>query len=383
MDSTHNEPYWDQQVSGGFYYNTTAAATPWAPAFTKRTWANVSTGIVHMYHSARWGGWQFALHSRNDTDQTLTFACTLLSSNGTVLQRGAACPASGPAVVQGGWQEGRGGDIGPQYTRSTLNNSYFVENIFEELDHPSEWFLDKARHRLYLIPPNSSVTPGDMQLVTAESPRVVMLGDGNSSAPVMHVSLENVTIAHAAASFMLPYEEPSGGDWSIHRGASVFADGAVDITIRGCHFDQVDGNGVFLSRYVRNSSIVDNDFSAVGDSAILLVGASGHHRTNQAGSVEYPAYNLIEGNHINTVGVWGKQTAGYFKSVARANIVRNNVFHDGPRSGVNFNDGFAGGALLEGNLLFNFVRESNDHGGLLIGDPLSWITAVASAYLDN
>ena len=32
----------------------------------------------------------------------------------------------------------------------------------------------------------------------------------------------------------------------------------------------------------------------------------------------------------------------YFKSVARANIVRDNVFHDGPRSGVNWNDGPSG-----------------------------------------
>ena len=32
----------------------------------------------------------------------------------------------------------------------------------------------------------------------------------------------------------------------------------------------------------------------------------------------------------------------YFKAVTRSNIVRGNVFHDGPRSGVNFNDGFAG-----------------------------------------
>ncbi len=33
------------------------------------------------------------------------------------------------------------------------------------------------------------------------------------------------------------------------------------------------------------------------------------------------------------------------QSVARANVVRNNVFHDGPRSGVNFNDGHAGGEV--------------------------------------
>lgn len=32
------------------------------------------------------------------------------------------------------------------------------------------------------------------------------------------------------------------------------------------------------------------------------------------------------------------------------------------RAGINFNDGFGGGNLIESNLLFNTCRESGDHG---------------------
>ena len=32
-----------------------------------------------------------------------------------------------------------------------------------------------------------------------------------------------------------------------------------------------------------------------------------------------------------------------YKSVTRENQILNNVFHDGPRSGVNYNDGAMGG----------------------------------------
>lgn len=42
-------------------------------------------------------------------------------------------------------------------------------------------------------------------------------------------------------------------------------------------------------------------------------------------------------------------------------VVVNSVA-DGPRSGVNYNDGAMGGELMQGNLLLNFVKESNDHG---------------------
>jgi hypothetical protein len=76
----------------------------------------------------------------------------------------------------------------------------------------------------------------------------------------------------------------------------------------------------------------------------------------------YPAFNTIERNWVDTVGVWVKQSAAYFKAIARANTIRSNVFMNGPRSGVNFNDGAMGGEVLEGNLMLGFVRESNDHG---------------------
>ena len=40
--------------------------------------------------------------------------------------------------MHGGWQEARGAAISPQYTAPTLNNSYFIENIKEELDAEGE-----------------------------------------------------------------------------------------------------------------------------------------------------------------------------------------------------------------------------------------------------
>ena len=31
-------------------------------------------------------------------------------------------------------------------------------------------------------------------------------------------------------------------------------------------------------------------------------------------------------------------------------------------AGINFNDGLGGGSVIEENVLFNFCRESSDHG---------------------
>ena len=49
-------------------------------------------------------------------------------------------------------------------------------------------------------------------------------------------------------------------------------------------------------------------------------------------------------------------------SVFPLSRLSRNVCFNGPRAGFNFNDGMGGGNLLENNLIFNMVRETQDHG---------------------
>jgi len=41
---------------------------------------------------------------------------------------------------------------------------------------------------------------------------------------------------------------------------------------------------------------------------------------------------------------------------------QDNVCYNGPRAGINYNDGFGGNNRIRGNLVFNMVRETGDHG---------------------
>jgi hypothetical protein len=49
------------------------------------------------------------------------------------------------------------------------------------------------------------------------------------------------------------------------------------------------------------------------------------------------------------------QTAAYFQALSAEATIEFNVFFNGPRAGINFNDGFGGGNLVRGNLVFNQV----------------------------
>jgi hypothetical protein len=44
------------------------------------------------------------------------------------------------------------------------------------------------------------------------------------------------------------------------------------------------------------------------------------------------------------------------------NEITDNIAYNGPRAGINFDDGMGGGSKVLRNVLFNMCRESSDHG---------------------
>jgi hypothetical protein len=279
--------------------------------------------VVKMMHPGGWGSWAFAVGEYDGSDR-MDFA-------------------------KGGFQEARG---------SSGTGAMYIENVLKELDAPNEWWLDVKARTLYYLPAGNSSTSGAGVVEAALLPRLVQFR-GSAEAPVSHISLVGFNISRAAPTYLESYEDPSGGDWSIHRGAAVFLDGATHVTLERLRFDQVDGNGVFLSNHAANNSVLECDFWRTGDTAVAAVGST---RGMNGTAATYPAHNTIANNHMDTVGVHMKQTSCYFKAQTYANTISNNVCHDGPRAGINFNDGFHGADTLAENVIWAMVTETGDHG---------------------
>jgi hypothetical protein len=156
---------------------------------------------------------------------------------------------------------------------------------------------------------------------------------------------------------------PGTGDWSIFPSAAVYLEGTEHVTVANCTFDEIGGNALFMMAYNRWNTVADTEFVWLGDSAVALVGvAEGGLASVDGTGGNFPSDNLVTGNHMHETGVLTKQSSPYFQTVACHNNVTNNVMYNGPRAGINLNDGFGGGDLISGNLIFNQVRETNDHG---------------------
>ena len=328
--------YWGvpKPTAGSTYMVPSGLQYPANVGFANRTWSNPVTGVVHAFQCGHWGNWQFKLSGRDSTKRELTFA-------------------------YGGWQEARGCSGGAEW---------YVENIFEELDSPGEWFYNDTEKRLYLYPNGTLPTEG----IGTVLDRVVEVV-GSMQSPVIDVSINNITFAHTATTFLQRYEVPSGGDWSVHRGAAVFAEGVKGFRVLNCLFDAPGGNALFISKYARSVLIDGNEVVWSGDSGIVAVGEA---ELIDGTNGNQPRGVAVTGNLVHENGVFGKQSSPYMQSVACETTLTSNVFFNGPRAGINFNDGFGGGNHLENNLVFNQVRETGDHGPFNSWDRQPYLTTV-------
>jgi len=185
----------------------------------------------------------------------------------------------------GGWQGGRGWQIN---TTGAIDPtpSFFIENVLEELDVPGEWFFDEGTHKLYLCwnstnahgQPTTDPPPAAAKFV-ATTPGFTRLVQvlGRQGQAVQGVSFRGVGFRDAAIDYMEPWGVPSGGDWALHRGGALFAEGTESMSVTGCLFQRVDGNALFLSGYNRLAAIEKNEFAWVGDSAVAAWGYTEEH----------------------------------------------------------------------------------------------------------
>ncbi len=313
----------------------------WSPdAFGKdraARWKNPEGGFIHAMHRSMWGDFHYAITGKD---------------------------ASGNITYEGGWQNNR---------RMGMHDKYrFVENIFEELDAPGEWFLDGTTSTLYFYPPEGV----DMKTATVEAVRLSSLVELNGAK---WVTLRGLTLRHAARTFMRNKEPLLRSDWTVYRGGAVFLTGTEDCSLEELFVDQVGGNAIFVNNYNRRLAIRRSHIFEAGANGVAFVGDPGAVRNplfeyNQRQSVKdidltpgpktdnYPAQCLLEDTLIHRTGRVEKQTAPVEISMSMDITVRHCSIYDVPRAGINISEGTWGGHVIEFNDVFDTVKETGDHG---------------------
>ncbi|PNW28409.1 PDZ domain-containing protein [Formosa algae] len=331
------------------YPNFNADAHYWngsaADAISKArlaTWKNPKGAFFHALHGGKWGGFHFVISGIDE---------------------------NGEAILEGGHQNNRGSKPHEEFR--------MVENVFEELDSPGEWFLDKSAHKLYYWPKeNLDVNQAKIEVAVLKDLIQVV---GTLEKPVRNLTISGLSFQNTTRTFMEDYEPLLRSDWSIYRGSVVYFEGTENCIVEHNEFVNLGGNVIMASKYNKGLQIIGNHMHDNGASAVSFVGDPSAVRSpsfNYGQFVElkdmdtvagpknelFPRECIVQDNLIHRIGRIEKQSAGVEIAMAMDITVSHNSIYDVPRAGINIGDGTWGGHVLEHNDVFNTVLETSDHG---------------------
>lgn len=305
-------------------------------------WKNPAGAYLHALHNRMWGDMHFRITGKN----------------GNTL------------VKQGGWQNNRPSPPHEKYK--------FVENVFEELDAPGEWYLDRKEHILYLYPEQGT----DLAAARLEAGGLEELVkiQGEGSSPVRNVTLQDLVLTGTRRTFMENREPLLRSDWTIFRSGAVLLRGTEGCRILSCEFARLGGTAVFVDGNNENLLVRSCYIHDIGSNGVAFVGDRScyrgpkNYREAKGMSLEridrvpgprnneFPRNCMVDDCLIIRTGLVEKQTAGVQISLAREITVRNCSIYELPRAGINIGEGAFGGHVIEYNDVFDTVRETSDHG---------------------
>jgi len=292
----------------------------------------------------------------------------------------------------------------------TWSRGYYVENVFEELDTPGSWYLDRKRGVLHYHP-----LPGeDMNRVEVVAPRAEQLvrfeGDVEGGRFVQDITLRGLTFCHTSWPF--PKEGYAWPQGELPAPAALHADGARRCRIDGCEFTHLGAWGIELRRRCSDNVIAGNTMCDLGaggvkigepedcekdveetcrtvisdnrflDGAHVYLGppavwigqSSGNtiSHNEMSGPFQWAVSvgwrwsyfplqrardNLVEFNHVHHLGtgVLGSHAAIYALGTSPGTVIRNNYVHHCPGHGICLDNGCCG-ILVENNVVHHALH---------------------------
>lgn len=267
---------------------------------------------------------------------------------------------------------------------------YIVENVYEGLDAPGEWYLDRKTGVLSYIP----MAGEDMktaQVIAPYAPALLSIeGDPVNGKFVEHIRFRGLTFEHT--SFQLPPGNSNDKQGSASVPAAITAQG-----MRHCEFDRcaIRNLGTFafeLKQGCRYNRFTANELAYLAAGGFRIDGGTERdHPLTRSGN------NVIADNHLHhwgevypsAVGIllmntngnqilhnhihhgWYSAVSlgwkwGYWRSVSRDNVVEWNHIHDigqgllSDMGGI-YTLGVSPGTVLRYNKIHNV--DANHYGG--------------------
>jgi hypothetical protein len=284
---------------------------------------------------------------------------------------------------------------------TSIDLPWYLENAYELLDEPREWYLDRtgavlgAPYTLFYKPADwEDLARSEVVLPVLE--QLVTVDGSGIAAPARDVHFQGITFRYTtwlrpSSPFGLPdaqnnvmrenfakFGKASGDQESIIHGAALRLSYATGIRITGSRFLHLGGIGVcFTTAGAQDNLIEGNTFFDIAANAIQIgdyVGWETPGTENDAFPADprlHVARNKILNNYVNRAAVEYRSAIPIAISFPRDSVIAHNEIYNSPYSALHFGWSWdripktaMGNNLIEYNRLQNALVELAD-GGLL------------------
>jgi hypothetical protein len=209
---------------------------------------------------------------------------------------------------------------------------FYAQNIFEELDAPGEWYLDRATGILYFWPPEA-LKEGSTLVSLLETPMVTIKN-------TEHLMLRGLV-------------------FEASRGAAIQMTDSRDCVVAGCTIRNMGTDGVIIRGGAR-CGVQSCEVSEIGDTGIELTG--GDRKTLE------PAGHFAINCRIHHQSRWDRTYHPAIGINGVGNRAAHNIIHDGPHNAI-----LMGGNdhVVEYNDISSVCTQTGDAGAVYMGRDLA------------
>ena len=280
-------------------------------------------------------------------------------------------------------------------------SKYFVENVFEALTEPGEWYLDRKTGELFYVPMKGEKPENARTCAPVLEQLLKISGNPEKNEYVEFIRFENLTFENTEGrqlkgrAWCMPEDDMEYGSDS--QSAATLP-GAMDLSgarccsISNCEIRNIGWYGINIGSGCTGISVVGNTITDLGAGGIKINGADanglkelktgnnritdnhiysgGHLFPSAVGIISMHSFgNNISHNHIHHFYYTGISCGwiwGYADSVSKDNKIEFNHIHDigfewlSDMGGI-YTLGVQPGTVIRGNLIHNV--DSYSYGG--------------------
>ena len=247
-----------------------------------------------------------------------------------------------------------------------LGARYFVDNVFEAMDKPGEWYLDRPTGKLYYLAKEGE----DMHSAEVIAPdldqMVLFKGDPEAQEYVEHITLSGLTFAHS--DWHLPPGDAGDHQASDSVPGAIELVGARNITIENCRLEHLGTYAMEILDGCQNIKIQKNYMYDLGGGGIKISG--GRAGTN---SLLKTSHITFSDNSLQGMGRMFKASVGVLLRHASDNVISHNLIKDLYYTGISvgWEWGYKPSAAYNNLVEYNHVEKVgqgllSDMGGIYL-----------------